>query len=516
MRSVERFPSQSENNESAARLPLLDGQSEQGRRAFVTAACLAAFSLVVSMPAVGNWCLFTPDGVNYLSTARDFANSGGFGSHRLITPPGLPILLAPLTFFSDIPLLGIRVMSTLCIAGAVSITYLLLRRTIGDRPAIAVAGLVAVNAVLLELQTKLLSEPAFLLFLMSTFLVMDQWRDRPPRARNVMTAAFLAASAAAIRSIGVPLGPIAVLYILTRSQQPLRRRLAHAILFTTIFLAPIVAWQVRQSQYPDGIGYSRTWSTPRAQEVSSLSGMELQIDRLERFAPLRFESVAACVLPRRIFWRMYRPQWSAIPMAIGACVVAALLWRFARRRSPVDLYALGTLGLLSLWPWDEGERLVAPLVPVIYAALIGITIPKGRGARFVAATVGVLVVAGPQIVEASHNLRRLPELREKADSRLAAMKTTAAWFEAYVPSSRRSCCVTRVGDESKVIIAGAAYLAHRIIDDYRDVENTKPWGRPPDVSNVIWVPIELAQVAKANWKLSNPKRVGSFAVFSRQ
>ena len=433
-----------------------------------SSAGLVLVTAVLSCLGMGNWCSFSPDIFRYLTIARALAETGHFPPQQMMAPPGFPIIIAPLLLFGDAPFLALRVLLSLCWAVTGVMTYLLHRRELGERLGWIAGLLVAGSPVLLVLTTTPVSESVFVAISTTVLVVMDSWRHRPVRQWwFVAFGGLLTAAACSVRSVGVVLLPIMGLTLLHDRRQSWRRRVVWAVIYASCTLGPWTAWQVRQSIYPAGPSYTTTWTTAIGAERTDATGLLLQFERLSKYGPKRLEAIKEVVLPKQLAWRAYNPPLdTATTWLVGGLFVVTATGRFVRFRSPVDAYVLLTLAMLSLWPWDEGGRFVAPLIPV----LVGYPIWVGRVCwrraavrwweRCVLAAMLLWLLAiqtgGMGVVQS-----KLPDRREKAVRRFAAMSTLASWHATNTPAGARWVGVTPNRHNGKLLLLGAAYLSRR-------------------------------------------------------
>lgn len=433
-------------------------------------------TLLMCAGALGPWCRLTPDSITYLTTARTLFETGHFPAIYLTPPPGFPTLIAPLLAFGDTPFLALRIGLSLCWAATSLLTYLLCRRGLGNRVAWIAGLLVALNTVLLMQSTVVLSEMLFLPLSLGVLLATAGWgRGSASGWTAIALSGLLVAAAVMVRSVGVVLlvAP-AILLVIDDSRRPLQR-LIRATLFLACVLAPLIAWQVRQSAFPTGATYGRTWTTAREVEHTDASGFALQLERLSRFGPMRLEEIKEAILPARLAWRVFqRPfDWSSTWL-VGGFFLAVSLFRIFRERSPTDVYLLLFVMLLSLWPWDEGVRLVVPLIPLLIGNALWAAQRWWRRSgvrrwerRMLGAAFVLFIMS--QAAEMRLAQSRIPGHRAKAMSRIGEMRDLAARIREEIPAGAGLMCITPNENNSKTILAGAAYLARRPIRRYLDV-----------------------------------------------
>lgn len=439
-------------------------------RATLAITSIVALTLAAGLPGLGAWCRLTPDSFTYLDAARCLRETGGYSPFRMIAPPGLPTLLAPLLGFGDLPLLAVRLFNLACWIASSVLTYLLFRRQIGTAGAWLAAALTATSPALAAQSTMLLSEPAFMPLALGGLVLMELWRV-PGTSRWAIPIAvgLLCVAAAFVRTMGIILAPILAVAILARLGPRFPYRALQAALFASVVALPLVAWELRQSGYPSNNSYGRAWLTARPRENTDATGWGLQVERLSRFGPMRLRDIKAALVPPLLGWRASQGRIATIAnWLIGAAIILLTLWRCWRVRSPIDFFALATLGMLCLWPYDEGPRMVVPMLPFFFAYLIWAAqnaqralAARPRASKFVTFALAGILVA--HLCELGLAAPALARQREKADDRVAAMQRIGEWQEANLPAGAPLACVTRLRDDAKTILIGGSYLARRHI-----------------------------------------------------
>ncbi|MCG8409595.1 MAG: glycosyltransferase family 39 protein [Phycisphaerales bacterium] len=437
---------------------------------------LILVTVALSYRGLGDWCSFSPDGITYLTIARTLAENGHLPQERLVPPPAYPVIIAPLLLLGDLPLLGLRILFLVCWMMTAVMTYLLHRRELGDGLGWVAGLLVASNPVLLMLTTTPLSESVFIAALSANLVLMHTWWQRPVcRRSEVVLGGLLTTITLMIRSMGIVMLPLMGYCLLRHRKQALGQRAQWAALFALCTLGPILAWNLRQSAYPAGHNYASIWVTARGIENTEATGWALQFQRFITFGPMRLQSIKEAVLQKDVAWRLFRsPLDTPSTWVVGGFFVVIALGRFLRFRTPTDAFVLATLLMLSLWPWDEGVRLVAPLLPVLvaYPLWLGkawwhqIRQPRRRFA-LAATLVLILVCQGAGITRVQS---RLPVYRDKAMKRVAEMINMAEWHASNAPDGAKWIGVTPKGHNDSLLLMGSAYLSRRPLNNV----NLKP------------------------------------------
>ncbi len=499
------------------------GTSAERLRALVGGLlALVLLTLIVGLPAVGDWCGLSPDSFAYLGTARTIWEEGTFGDGRLVHPPGYSLLLSLLMVFGEAPFAAIRLLSLGCWTAAAVLTWILMRPLLGERPAWLTAALVATSPLLLTQSAMLLSELAYLPVMLGCLVVASRWQLRREVSRwEAILGGLLAAAAMLIRSMGVVLAPVMVWGMLVQRNQPARRRAAAAMLFAAAFILPNAMWQLRQSAQPAGYGYGTIWTTAREVEATDATGAALQMERLAKFGPQRPADLRAAIVPNQLGWRAFEGVTGDVTTwIVGGGVVVLLLIRAFRYRSVVEISALLTLAMLALWPWDEGPRLVAPLLPIVFAGIVwaacGVYARSRaiRGGRaVVAAAILVLLVAQSAEVNLTHG--SLNRLRARTTARLSEMRDVAAWQTEHMPEGAEYLAVTAAGDNAKVTLMGAGYFARRSMVGAVECGKRRPTPTVHDRAAYVFVHDATARECFDSAGAMVVGHVGAFTVYRR-
>lgn len=453
--------------EDAARQVL--GHEAAGRRNSLMAGVVISAAVPAFFCALvfGPWIEWTPDAFHYLALARQFIETGRFPAERITTPPGFPLLLVPLMSSSDLPLAGIRVL----LAGGFALTgvlsFLLYRRLIGDGWAIFAAVVTGLSASLLAQSTALLSECVYIPLSLLAMLILTRWSVEGPEGFADLVGGGMAVAAAwAVRSTGILLVPVAAWTVFRGGKGTFGARVGRAVLVTLVALAPVILWEVRQSNCPARHGYLDSILTPRTAMGESETGWTLQQARLARFGPERMADLAAALIPPHVGWRFLSGRW-AFPAAcaLAAGVIVAAFHGLIRHRRPTDAYLILYVLLLVVWPWDEGARLMSPIAPICigYAACAGRRMWETRGAAHrVAKSVSIVMAIGVMGVmswEAQLSTAALNRRADVSTRRLADMQAMGDWLAQHAAPDSRIEAIVPAKDSSKLSLLGGEYLS---------------------------------------------------------
>lgn|GEM_PF-2180497 len=474
---------------------------QRGRPAWAFYLLLTSIvALLTSAWAVGDWLILSPDSFRYLRGARSLAEDGTFGVGRLSLPPGFSCLLYLIMTSDGLPLAETRLLLIVGWMATAIFTHIYYRK---HRHARIVALLVAVSPALLIQSEYLLSELAFMPFALGALIQFEAWREGRLAWWRILLGFFCCTAAILIRTMGIVLLPLGLLALARRrppssesaaqdansgpidadrernGRQP--QTLARVIAGTLLVIAtiyPQLQWSARERSYPEEYGYSRILFSARAGESADDNFVTLQAKRFIQYTPLRLASIKEAVVPTRLGWRLFQPPM-ATPSTwlIGGGLLILIGWRAWRYRMLIDYFALLTLGLLSIWPWDEGVRFVLPLLPTIWAALLGgldtLTGFFGDYAtkRRRLAFAGMIIL---MIAVLSYENRLIIDGRanraEKATARLAEMQTLGKQAAPYLEGAPRIGCVLKNESLDKTTVIGAMYLQRQILWRVIDVK----------------------------------------------
>lgn len=477
-------------------------------------------ALAASLPVLGGWVGMSPDSFKYLGTARWFWETGGFPPERLMLPPGFPLLLAPAMAMGDTPLAAMRLLLLACFVVTPLTAWLALRGEIGQRAALAAALMTATSSLLLAQSTMLLSEAAYLPLWLACVYFACRWQRHgctslPEAALGGLTAA----AATMVRSMGIIVLPIMLAVLLARSKNANRSTMTVACVWLTFAAGPVLAWQARQAAHAPTYDYGTQWTQARELEETDVTGISLQATRLMRFGPMRLADIKAAMLPQAICWRAFHgPLGSAATLVIGLGIVLIALWRLAHHRTVLDAIFLATIGMLALWPWDEGPRLVSPLVPIMwgYAAwfiarlwMRPEKLPSLRWAVAAVAGVGLCAHLG----EIAFAYGRLERQRIATEARWRDAEALAVWQAGHLSIDACILGVTGVGHNDKLVLAGASYLSRRRLVGFYEVGKSRTPPAAAQRAQVAIVQSEVSHQLSELGELVEIAHVGGFRVF---
>ena len=267
-------------------------------------------------------------------------------------PPLLPLMLATLGWIGNV--LPAKFAMLVCTAMTVWATAHLGRRWVGDGPALAASGLLAVNPTLLEYGHYILSEAPFVLL-----IVVALWLSQRRDGRGAILAMGAAVAVFATRTAGMTvLIALPVAWLLARRY----RRAAWA---TLVAIGVLASWALYQSWASDQPGYLSflLLVDPYSPEAGTVSLAGL----VGRGAENTWAHVSR-VLPGILLGPGESSGAGRILLGLAVASAAMLGWaRAARRRlGAAEVFTLLYAGLIALWPsvWTD-QRFLLPLLPAI-------------------------------------------------------------------------------------------------------------------------------------------------------
>ena len=313
---------------------------------------------------------FAGDEAYYVGLARSLAAGEGFtfnGQPHAIYPPGFPLALAPavawmglqpgaLTLFA----LGLNLASL----GAIAV-YL---RSRGDsRGLLPVLIFFLGSVAVFDVYTDLRSEG---LFVLVTMLVLAGFErlERAPFPFGLALAFGVAAgvSLPAVRSIGVALPAAATAAIgvaLLRRASGGRRRVVAAAASVAGALAYQVWWSARGAAFAEERSYTNllTMVDPHQPDLGRAGVVDLVMRIVEQFTVQVGHGVEMLMGSPPLQSFLF-----GLPQIAFVVVLAFGLVREARRPNPMAAwFLLAYLGIVVLWPFDEGTRFLLPVFPLM-------------------------------------------------------------------------------------------------------------------------------------------------------
>lgn len=411
-----------------------------------------AVALALAIAAFDPYLFTGGDNAQYYALTQALATGRGYvdpvqpgAPPHTLYPPGYPALLVPFYLASGGSLVAMKLLSMLAGAALLWGVYALGRRdpAVPAWAAAAAVALVGLYPAFREYTHWVLSDMTYTAIAVAALLAFQRQTDpggREPGWAGWLLACGLALAAFYVRVAGVALLAAVLTWALLGRHW---RRAATATLLFAMGALPWIAW-TRQATPAATAGYLE--QAARAFPLSAPPGERLH-GLGERFVDVVVE-YASYQLPG-LFWPVSPPPPAA--RALGATVGMALLlygaWRIVRLRGlrPWDLYVLGTLGLIYLWPW-LGERILLTLAPFLWLYLLaGMDAASRRlgGGRAPAMALALLVALGLLAGGLVAAGRQIPRTRAYlAGDRLAGYSSfwqdyfeAARWIGAHAPDA---------------------------------------------------------------------------------
>lgn len=189
------------------------------------------------------------DEIDYDRIARSIASGSGFagagGEPTALRPPLYPVVLAGMyRIFGPHAAAG-RILQILLGGSIVALAYLLARRLVPERAAMAAAALVAFAPPLIFISAYLLSENLYVVLLLSFLIVFSRSFETEITYRSTVAGGILLALASLERPNAFPFALFAAAAYVVWGAGVLRARLARVALLLAVFLAMLVPWAAR-------------------------------------------------------------------------------------------------------------------------------------------------------------------------------------------------------------------------------------------------------------------------------
>ena len=293
---------------------------------------IAQFLLIVN----GSWTA-TPDSALYLSLARSMASGQGYvfnGEPHTLVPPGFAAILAGAATLFGESFLTYRVfMAAFGLLTALA-GYLLIRRLCGANAGLLVGGAFAVNHVLLENSTLMLSDVPFALSCLLG-LHMALWAGSSSRRLPAAVIAGIVLGIPALLRINGLAVPIAAVFFLWCAWKSLglARRVLLSILVLACAYAPWVVWECWKSAFPASFGEGTYYTAVAQRDLGTQ--ISVILSALWGYVPETFYAVTGVTI-----------KTGFVELIAPAVILVGLVEAFRR-----------------------GDRLLVPFVTLQYAGL---------------------------------------------------------------------------------------------------------------------------------------------------
>ncbi len=182
--------------------------------------------LIVGSFALNQMIIYTPDSARYLVWANSLARFEGFKDatnpeivRYVVHAPLYPLLLAPSALLFPDSIIAAKA-ATLCIGClAIALLFLWLRRSVGERYALAGALVLALNPLMMIYSTQILSDVAFAACLIGFFILGRKFAEekRISKSDDVIFIAIIVAGIF-LREVGLALMLAAMVFFLWKKQ----------------------------------------------------------------------------------------------------------------------------------------------------------------------------------------------------------------------------------------------------------------------------------------------------------
>jgi hypothetical protein len=298
-----------------------------------------------------------------------FPNFLGAPDPMLVFPPMFPLQISLMERMHINPQLGIGRTHALCDGLLILFTAGLAWRVSRSGMLAVLAGwLVLTNPGILFVHTFAMSEPPFLIWVMTGLWCLSRWWITP-RWRWIIVSGLCVAGAVMTRNAGAPLVPLGIAAVLLRGGVPLVRRVLGAVVFGTIAAGPLAFWSwIHQTHGGALAGRAVGWRgfTPHQLHdgAETLGSFVFPLD-----VPGQMAVVAAIVLvafgctvialwTNGIGFREMRQRVKQLPVMVPLCLAFALAF------TAFDIVAMETVGSGEL-----DKRVLSVIVPPLVIVL---------------------------------------------------------------------------------------------------------------------------------------------------
>ncbi len=286
-----------------------------------------------------------------------------------VFPPGYPLLIAPLRFFTD-SFIPFKLLNGLFLLGSVLLLFQYIRKNkVSDNMAFVASAAVLMNYQVLHFSTMMMTEMSFLFTSVLAFWLVTKldekksfWKD-PFFYLLILTLAYNYH----IRTQGLALTAAFLAYFLFTRQW--KQMIGLGIGFGLCMLP----WMIRnklsgvnQSRYLDQIMMNNAWR-PEAGQVD-ISGIVSRF--FDNFQMLITQAIPDSITP------YIHPQYgnvTALNWVIAILVWAVIgvgMWKFGKYKWLFFFYALATFGIISIFNAPSENRYVTTLLPFMEICLL--------------------------------------------------------------------------------------------------------------------------------------------------
>lgn len=272
-------------------------------------------------------------------------------------PPVFPLLLAPSYRWFGLNLLPMKLEQVAFFLLALAAAYLLWRRDLGSRYAVALIAILAFSPVFWSAKDGVLSDLPFLFFFYLAALIAQ----RAPRNGKLWWAwaivlGLTVYAALGTRTAGIALIPGLLLY------DVLRQRKITRVTGIAVMISIVLA--VLQNHF-----------------IGSAPGGYMQQAHAITIHTILFNLVEYSRVLAGFWVASVRNVFSFVVLAIVAVfTLAGVFYQYKRGISIIEALLVPYLGILLLWPYAAGVRAVFPVIPwIAFLTLMGL---RGLSERF--------------------------------------------------------------------------------------------------------------------------------------
>jgi len=284
-------------------------------------------------------------------------------------PFGYPFLLAPLfLLFNYHTFIGYKILTLLLTWGSLYLVYKLFEN---ENPLLSniVVLLTALNLLILEYSSLILSEIPYLFFSLWGLVLFQKW-EKNQNIRNFLVALLIISIAYYMRSIGIVFGGALLLYF------AVRREIKLLLIGIAVLIVLALPWNI-WTQMHGGSSYFQilTSKNPYSPYLGTVSASDMVQRAFFNFKGYFFSYIPEVYLPGFINFTKKLPQGQSIFLGILLIVplLVGYIVRLVRNRSLMEFYLLGYMGTLLLWPevWLTNRFLVGIVPFIIFYFLLG-------------------------------------------------------------------------------------------------------------------------------------------------
>jgi tetratricopeptide (TPR) repeat protein/4-amino-4-deoxy-L-arabinose transferase-like glycosyltransferase len=347
--------------------------------------------LVIGALRLNDGSLYT-DSTRYVIWGTSIAQGKGFvdntqpdPEYYVVNAPLLSVLLAPALLLFPYSVLAAKVWTLLWGVAFLIVFYAFLRRHFDNITSLGAVSVFAFNPLVLLLATEVMSEMAFLSFVMLCFLALEKLdSDSAPGSQNLIILLLITSSIVLLREVAVSLVGSLILYSLVtrRFKRALLIIAGSGILFGAWFYRNTVLFATPTTSQATNVSYIfQHFLTP--QQAPLLQEISLRIASNVGNYSLHLAGMIFYPLPEMLiveptglflgYYKMMIVVKYIFPFIMVPFVLAGV-WRDLRDRQTSTariLFLFSYLAIILMYPVHD-VRFLLPLVPfMLFYALLG-------------------------------------------------------------------------------------------------------------------------------------------------